>query len=452
MPGVRHNVLVSPKTSDSGLQAHLHPLVLLTISDLIARRSLRRQEGPLVGALFGQQNGRQISLEHATECQVIQRDDGTYVLHDEWFKARAQQYRDVHKAPALEIVGWFTTAPATGPETQHLTIHEQILQNYNETALLLAFHPSTVLEGASVGGKLPLTVYESVYESTSENARAAAQADADGDNKMEGDVQEGQLELKFRELPYSVETGEAEMIGVDYVARGAGNATAVDNAVKESGKNQASQTPVGTVGSNKAGKVADDSSILSPEDDEREYTDIATTDMMANVVLFRLVITSLTARANAVKMLHARIQLLKTYLQNLPPSYLTTVSPPDPSTTPPSPQHTEINHPLLRSIQALLNRLPLLTPASEASFEEEILAQKSDVSLVALLGVLSNNVKDARELGRKFGIVEQSKHHSKRGGGQWSNAVKFGDDAFGSGQEVGGPFMASEGMNGFGEG
>ena len=71
------NVLLSTKTSDSGLQAHLHPLVLLTISDLIARRALRRQEGPIVGAIFGQQKGREISLEHASECQVIPKGDGT---------------------------------------------------------------------------------------------------------------------------------------------------------------------------------------------------------------------------------------------------------------------------------------------------------------------------------------------------------------------------------------
>ena len=274
MPGLKLSPLVSHKTSDSGLQAHLHPLVLLTISDLIARRSLRRQEGPLVGALFGQQNGRSISLEHASECHVIKNDDGTPILHQEWLRDRAQQYRDVHKAPALDVVGWFTTAQVTGPEAQHLPIHEQILHEHNETALLLTFHPSLVLEGASVRGKLPITIYESVYESTSENARAAAQADEDGDSKMDGEVQEGQLELKFRELPYTVETGEAEMIGVDYVAKGTGNATAVTEPEKDSGKNQASQTPVGEVDQKKngatEGKALDDSSVLSSEDDERK--------------------------------------------------------------------------------------------------------------------------------------------------------------------------------------
>lgn len=35
---------------------------------------------------------------------------------------------------------------------------------------------------------------------------------------------------KFRELVYSIETGEAEMISVDFVARGGGNATAVEGS------------------------------------------------------------------------------------------------------------------------------------------------------------------------------------------------------------------------------
>ncbi|KAL8826622.1 MAG: hypothetical protein Q9191_003686 [Dirinaria sp. TL-2023a] len=400
MSSANNNTLVSTKASDSGLQAHLHPLVLLTISDLIARRTLRRQEGPIVGAIFGQQKGREISLEHASECQVIQKEDGTSVLHDAWFKDRVQQYRDVHKAPALEVVGWFTTAPPSGPEFQHLAIHQQLLLDYNETALMLAFHPSTVLAGAQAGGKLPLTIYESVYESGLEGGKAAP-ADEDGDNRMEIEGQEAHLDLKFRELPYTVETGEAEMIGVDYIARGAGNATAIDGTSQSVGKNrssQASQTPVGTVDPKRLGKTdvkaTDDTSTLSAEDDE--------------------LITSLTVRINAVKMLHARIQLLKTYLQNLPPSYLN--SPDLPSTDPatPSENYTEINHPILRSIQALINRLALLTPADPESFEQESLAERNDVSLVSLLGSLSNNVRDARELGRKFGVIDQARQHASK--------------------------------------
>lgn len=268
------NPLLSTKTSDSGLHAHLHPLVLLTISDLIARRSLRNQDLPIVGVIFGQQNGRDISLEYASDSQIVTKEDGTVILHDEWFKDRVQQYKDVHKAPALEVVGWFTTAPVSGPEKPQLQIHEQILHDYNETALLLAFHPTTVLKGATVGGKLPLTIYESVYESGQEGGKSAAQVSNGTEDKMDIEGQEGQLELKFRELPYSVETGEAEMISVDYIARGAGNATAVDGTTKSATKGQASQAPVGKTDPKNVGKAEgktlEDSSVLSAEEEERK--------------------------------------------------------------------------------------------------------------------------------------------------------------------------------------
>ena len=140
-----------------------------------------------------------------------------------------------------------------------MPIHQQIVHDYNETALLLAFHPSSVLEGAAVGGKLPLTIYESVYE-------GGKGARDDGTMDVEG--HDGGLELRFREVPYSVETGEAEMISVDFVARGGGNATAVDGSAKKGVKSQTSDSLRDHAPSKEA-KSVPDSSILSPEDEER---------------------------------------------------------------------------------------------------------------------------------------------------------------------------------------
>ena len=253
------SLLSTHKSTSSDLNINLHPLILLTISDYITRHTLRRQTNPIVGALIGQQSGRSVSLEHAFECQTVE-NNGQILLHEAWFKDRLQKYKDVHLAPALELVGWFTTTPVTGPEGVHVPIHQQILHTYNETAVLLAFHPSSVLEGAAVGGKLPLTIYESMYENNEGQG-------------MEIDGAEAPLELKFRELPYSVETGEAEMIGVDFVARGGGNATAIESAAKDT-KGQASQMAVGQVDKkgkavDRESKAVDDSSILSSEDEER---------------------------------------------------------------------------------------------------------------------------------------------------------------------------------------
>lgn len=260
------NPLISTsKASDSGLHVLLHPLVLLTISDHITRHALRRNSGPIVGALIGQQNGREISLQHAFEAQVIRSNNGDMILHEAWFGARLQQYKDVHKVPSLELVGWFTTAPVSGPQVQHIPIHRQIMHTYNESAVLLAFHPTNVLEGATVSGKLPLTIYESVYQSE--------KSGGDDDRTMQFDGREVSLDFKFKGLPYSVETGEAEMISVDFVARGGGNATAVNGAAKKEGKSQASQTPVGSGSTKEQGTAkevngVDDSSMLSAEDEE----------------------------------------------------------------------------------------------------------------------------------------------------------------------------------------
>lgn len=93
----QHSSLVSQKSSDSGLHIQLHPLILLTISDHITRHAARGQQGPIIGALLGQQNGRQISLEHAFECIVVTGSNGEAQLPQDWFVERVKQRTNPHK-------------------------------------------------------------------------------------------------------------------------------------------------------------------------------------------------------------------------------------------------------------------------------------------------------------------------------------------------------------------
>lgn len=83
-------LLSTQKSSDSRLQAVLHPLVLLTISDYITRHTLREQPGPVIGALIGQQNGREITIEHAFECATLPKD-GEVIIDADWFEQRLGQ-------------------------------------------------------------------------------------------------------------------------------------------------------------------------------------------------------------------------------------------------------------------------------------------------------------------------------------------------------------------------
>ena len=77
------------RATDTSPQVQLHPLVLLTISDYLTRHTLRRQNGPIVGAVMGQQTGREVTLEVAFEAKVVEKN-GDWVLDAEWFQARVE--------------------------------------------------------------------------------------------------------------------------------------------------------------------------------------------------------------------------------------------------------------------------------------------------------------------------------------------------------------------------
>lgn len=174
--------------------------------------------------------------------------------------------RDVHKEPPLDLVGWFTLCPSSGPTNDLVPIHTQIILQYNESALLLAFHPSTIAGDGSTGGKLPLTIYESVFEHET-TAEAEKNMEVDGEESRSGG-------LKFRQLPYSVETDETEMIGVDFVARGGGNAAALETAVPvpekpdRKGKKRAASDQ--EKAAEKGVESAKDANPLSTEDEDRK--------------------------------------------------------------------------------------------------------------------------------------------------------------------------------------
>ncbi|KAJ5775335.1 uncharacterized protein N7511_000346 [Penicillium nucicola] len=363
-PAVMESSTISQKSSDSGLHIQLHPLVLLTISDQITRHAARQQRGPIIGGLLGQQNGREITLEHAFECPVTCGLNNETILPAAWFEERLQQFKDVH--PLLDLVGWWSTAPSTGPVAAQLPLHRQILQVYNESAVFLAFHPSDVQSANSNGGKLPLTVYESVHEG--DNAQ-------DASKDMQVDGEEPVLNIKFRELPYSVETGEAEMIGIDTIVQGSTTASMNVIPTQES-STRGQQTE-------SEGKKPSSQVELSQEEEE--------------------LISSLTTRLNAVRTLETRIALIKSYISTLSESDFASDKSKDSTST------TNLSHPILRHINSLLSNLSLLTPADESTFAAEVLSQSNDVLLVSLLGQLGENVKALRELGRKTATIQNSR-------------------------------------------
>jgi COP9 signalosome complex subunit 6 len=373
------NPLISSKPSDSPLAVQLHPLVLLTVSDYITRHTLRQQNGPIVGAIFGQQNGRNFTLEHAFECKLSANNDSP--LDSEWFLKRVEQYREVHKAPALDLVAMFMSSSSDGPQPAHLPVLNQAQSLVgNDNIMLLLFQLDMV--DKMEGGKLPIGLYEPYQEP----------------------VGGEQSEMRFRELSFEVETGDAEMIGVDFVAKGGGNATAVKG--------------VATAESSSRDKKAKGKGKSEAKDDK----DDAEFDAAATNVLSREddeLIASLTAKANAIKMLNQRVNLIRSYLTSLPESYLTDAN----STEVPA---DGTNYPLLRNVNSLMSRLPLLTPPTAApatngtheapvsSLHHTASREQQDVHLTSLLAALTRSVSETQTLASRFHSVQRERNIKDR--------------------------------------
>lgn len=143
----------------------------------------------------------------------------------------------------------------------------------------MLFHPEDAFSEATAAGKLPLTLYEPLSETITSDPNAK-------DMDIDGAVQT--KSTKFKELVYSIETGEAEMIGVDFVARGGGNATAVEGPGPAALAHQAEKARVDEAPSSKVntrskqkGKEKekekdapiDESMVMTVEDDESKSRD-----------------------------------------------------------------------------------------------------------------------------------------------------------------------------------
>lgn len=313
----------------------------------------------------------------------------------------------VHKTPQLELVGWYSLVPKTGPTAAHLPIHNQII-GQNESAILLGFHVEDILHPVA-GDPLPLTIYESNMESDD-----APKADTgDEDKEMKDSEAPTKLSLKFRELPYSTETGEAEMIAMQFIREGAATAASVDDRMIEQfdkkiavddgkGKRRAVTQP-------ESAKPPAASQISANKDKDANLTKAEAEYMSAVQTKF-----------NAIKMMKSRVDLIVAYLQKFPPDFLsgkvTTSQGAETARTPGS-QHSIASTKILRQVQALVANIELAgAPAQQTALEKELLQETNDVHLVSLLADLVTSVNEVRDVGRKFAVVEMARNHKNRAG------------------------------------
>ncbi|KZS96106.1 hypothetical protein SISNIDRAFT_451786 [Sistotremastrum niveocremeum HHB9708] len=191
--------VVLPSSTSSTLSLALHPLPVLNISEHLTRAKVQtgNPSPNVLGALLGTQNGRDIEIVNSFELALTPTtESGEEKVDHEFLAARRDQYKQVF--PALEFIGWYTVAPI--PTAKHISLHEQFLP-YLPTPLLLILQPSKLDASAQ---SLPLKAYEPTIEIKDRKSRSV-----------------------FVEVPFSMETGEAERIAVDWTVKGAEGGTSL---------------------------------------------------------------------------------------------------------------------------------------------------------------------------------------------------------------------------------
>ncbi|KAF7845903.1 hypothetical protein BT93_L0120 [Corymbia citriodora subsp. variegata] len=363
----------------------LHPLVLLTASDLITRHRLREFPGPVAGLLLGQVDdvASTVTAEHAftarltPEFQLDQTKD--------WTTNRIQQYKDVHKNPELDVVGWFTLCPEAGPLRECEAIQKQLQTLGCRNPILLGVHSTAFTSDNAQKGRLPVTVYE----------------DATGHDSSSSDKDtmqvDSSLSVTWTSIPHTIETDETEMIAINYVAKGAGSAAALLNTT---GRQDNGISNSNSKASTSKGEIDDRSTSTNYTPEEEDQ------------------LTELQTRLNSIRVLQSRLQLLTSFMQT------------QLSDSTPSPADIKYT----QEIQSLLTRLSLLTPiipSDRKTYQEAALSQANDVEISQLLSLLGNDTQGLSELGRKFVAVEQNK--SAKGKGRPSNGKESGNafDAIG---------------------
>lgn len=177
------------------LDVHLHPLVLINMSDHVVRVRSSGGKERVLGALIGAQEGRRIDLHNSFEL-LIQGEGEGRALDLEFFQQRIAQYLEVF--PRYEYLGWYSTGKA--PDDADKALHkklQEVTANENPFALLLDTE-AMERDKANQAEELPVKVYDSVTTITG-----------------------GESVAQWTEVPYVIDTLEAERVSVNQVAKSA---------------------------------------------------------------------------------------------------------------------------------------------------------------------------------------------------------------------------------------
>ncbi|KAK9829883.1 hypothetical protein WJX72_008457 [[Myrmecia] bisecta] len=179
------------KQSSSGLDFKLHPLVLINVSDHHTRVKANGVQqgdggGRVLGCLLGNQDGRVVDVSNSFEILYKVTPEGIEI-DQEFLVKKRDQYKQVF--PKLDVVGWY----ATGADVHEhdMALHKKVME-INESPVFLLLDPAIRV----LRKDIPVRLFESELHTV-----------------------DGRPTFIFVQAKYTVETSEAERIGVNQVAK-----------------------------------------------------------------------------------------------------------------------------------------------------------------------------------------------------------------------------------------
>jgi len=154
----------------------------------------------VLGAVIGAQEGRRIDVHNSFEL-IVEEAEGVRTIDVEFFQQRLAQYLEVF--PRYEFLGWYTTGRE--PREADKVLHRKVQEvSANENPFLLLLDTEIMeTEKAAQSEDLPVKVFDSTTH-----------------------IEQGETKVEWSEVPYAIDTLEAERISVNHVAKSAATTSA----------------------------------------------------------------------------------------------------------------------------------------------------------------------------------------------------------------------------------
>lgn len=192
----------------------IHALCIASICDHFTRVSCGGSklsvDSPVIGLLFGIQNGQDVSIFDGTEA-IYDWNDGIVILNDIEINKKKSLWTAVFTS--YELLGWYTVCENILPF--HKEIH-QSMRAFNESPLFVAMNPSPQADSKV----LPLILFEM-------------------ETHFVGDLPTSEL----TSIPFKLDTAQAERLAVDEVVK----SSPQDGASSLEIQNQAALTSLRTL-------------------------------------------------------------------------------------------------------------------------------------------------------------------------------------------------------------